>query len=206
MFLGSSFKTAHMAENCISILEIRLEHPLSFLLCDRGQAGCGFWFVEHMEIKKKNNWLRLKLQRGNSWDRKVRKLSIHQHRCIFSILNLSSNCYANPLSICTWFLQFSSLKYPVWWTWILVYFKLEFYKLHLAEKSSSNLERNSVHQTRYFNLENCKNKVQIDRGTDFWHLQLISSVEVRFELGKNVDWLRLVLLKLCNRESIKRRC
>ena len=21
-----------------------------------------------------------------------------------------------PLSICTWFLQFSSLKYPVWWT------------------------------------------------------------------------------------------
>ena len=87
--------------------------------------------------QEKNNWLRLKLQRGNSWDRKVRKLSIHQHRCIFSILNLSSNCYANPLSICTWFLQFSSLKYPVWWTWFLVYFKLQ-YRLQQEEKSSAD--------------------------------------------------------------------
>ena len=26
-----------------------------------------------------------------------------------------------PLSIYTWFLQFSSLKYRVWWTWFLVY-------------------------------------------------------------------------------------
>ena len=43
-----------------------------------------------------------------------------------------------PLSVCTWFLQFSSLKYRVWWTWFLVYLKLEFYRLQLAEKSSSN--------------------------------------------------------------------
>ena len=33
-----------------------------------------------------------------------------------------------------------------------------------AEKSSSNLGKNPVHQTRYFKLENCKNQVQIDRG------------------------------------------
>ena len=45
--------------------------------------------------------------------------------------------HSNPQSVCTWFLQFSSLKYPVWWTWFLVYFKLEFYRLQQAEKSSS---------------------------------------------------------------------
>ena len=32
-FLGSFFRAAHMAKNWISILEIKLRHPLSFLLC-----------------------------------------------------------------------------------------------------------------------------------------------------------------------------
>ena len=41
-----------------------------------------------------------------------------------------------PISIWTWFLQFSSLKYQVWWTGFLVYFKLEFYRLQQAEKFS----------------------------------------------------------------------
>ena len=53
---------------------------------------------------------------------------------------------------------------PVWWTWFLVYFKLEFYRQQI-EKSRSNLKKNPVHQTRYFKLQNCKNQVQIDRGT-----------------------------------------
>ena len=34
-------------------------------------------------------------------------------------------------------LAFYSLKYRVWWTWLLVYFKLEFYRLQQAAKSSS---------------------------------------------------------------------
>ena len=75
-----------------------------------------------------------------------------------------------PLSICTWFLQFSSLKYWVWWIEFLVYFKLEFYRLQQAEKSSSNWEKNPVYQTGYLKLENCKNQVQIDRGI-FSHLR-----------------------------------
>ena len=33
-------------------------------------------------------------------------------------------------SICTWFLQTSSSKYQVWWTGFLVYYKLEFCRLH----------------------------------------------------------------------------
>ena len=42
------------------------------------------------------------------------------------------------LFICNWFLQFASLKYQVWWTWLLVYFKCEFHRLQQAEKSSTN--------------------------------------------------------------------
>jgi hypothetical protein len=34
LFLGSFFRTADTAENLFSILEIRLRHPLFFLLCD----------------------------------------------------------------------------------------------------------------------------------------------------------------------------
>ena len=43
-----------------------------------------------------------------------------------------------PLSICTWLLQISSLKYRVWWTGFFVYFKLEFCRLHRQSNSSSN--------------------------------------------------------------------
>ena len=58
----------------------------------------------------------------------------------------------NPflLSLCTQFLQFFSLKYRVWQTWFFVSFKLEFCRLQQAEKSSSNLKKNPVHQTGYF--------------------------------------------------------
>ena len=59
-------------------------------------------------------------------------------------------------------MQFSSLKlYPVWQTWFLLYFKLGFYKLQQAEKSSSNWEK-----IQFIKLENCKNQVQIDRRKD----------------------------------------
>ena len=46
-----------------------------------------------------------------------------------------------PPSNCYWFLQFFSLKYKVWWTGFLVCFKLEFYRLQQAEKSSSNWKK-----------------------------------------------------------------
>ena len=45
LFLGSFFRTADTAENWFSILEIRLRHPLFFLLC-----GC------ILEFLKKLHW------------------------------------------------------------------------------------------------------------------------------------------------------
>ena len=45
MFLGSFFRAAHMAKNCISILEIRLGHPLSFLLCGLDTSDSNFCSV-----------------------------------------------------------------------------------------------------------------------------------------------------------------
>ena len=59
-----------------------------------------------------------------------------------------------PPPVCTWLLQSSSLKYRVWWTWFLVFFKYEFYRLQQTEKSSSNFGKNPVHQTWNFQLEN----------------------------------------------------
>ena len=41
--------------------------------------------------------------------------------------------------------------------------ELDFYCLCNLQKSSSNLEKNLVHQTRDFKLENIKNQVQIDK-------------------------------------------
>jgi hypothetical protein len=69
---------------------------------------------------------------------------------------------SSPLSICTQFLQFSCLKYRVWWNGFLVYVKVEFYRLHQAEKSSSNLEKNPVHHFDISNWRIAKNQVQID--------------------------------------------
>ena len=65
------------------------------------------------------------------------------------------------LFIWTQFLQFFCLKYPVWRTWFLLYFKLGFYRLQQAEKSSSNWEK-----IQFIKLENCKNQVQIDMRND----------------------------------------
>ena len=68
---------------------------------------------------------------------------------------------------CSWFLQISSLRYWVWWTWFLVYFKLEFYRLKQTENPVQTGKKKSVLQTGYFKLENSKNQVQIDRGKKF---------------------------------------
>ena len=49
-------------------------------------------------------------------------------------------------------------NYPVWWTWFLVYFKLEFYRLQQAEKSGI-LEFGKLHS--YFYIFDWKNLVVI---------------------------------------------
>ena len=54
-----------------------------------------------------------------------------------------------PLSICTWFLTFSSWKYQVWWTW---FFFLVWTWFLQATKAV-----NQVYQTRNFKQENIKN-------------------------------------------------
>ena len=85
----------------------------------------------------------------------------------FRVLVHSTLNNSVPLSIWTRFLQLSSLKYPVWRTWFLFYFKIEFCRLQQAEKTQLKLGKNPVHQTGYFKLNNYKNQVQIDRRRSF---------------------------------------
>ena len=66
------------------------------------------------------------------------------------------------LSIFTWFLQFSSLKYRVWWNGFFP--SLNWIFLPAVACKILKLTKNPVHKTQYFKLENCKNQVQINRG------------------------------------------
>ena len=70
-----------------------------------------------------------------------------------------------PLLICTWFLKNPVLKNLVALDELFVFYKLDCYCLCSLQKSSSNYEKNPVHQTGNFTLENLKNPVQIDRGS-----------------------------------------
>ena len=113
-------------------------------------------------------------------------------------------CSLYPLSSCTRFLKNFSLKYQVWWTGFLVYFKLEFYWLQQAEKSSSNLEKNPFHQTWYFKLVNCKNQVQIDRRIE-WHNSVCGGgeKEIQFPAWKLLTPLRqkrLMTFHICSHQ------
>ena len=121
-----------------------------FFVCFLGElkkTKCPFeikWplvFIARWEWKLSNLKIRLQDSAGpvktcygkNDW------WKLHHISCVPNEKCLSSKyILPSPLSICTWFLQFSSLKYPVWWTWFSVYFKLEFYRLQQAEKSSSD--------------------------------------------------------------------
>ena len=60
-------------------------------------------------------------------------------------------CILNPcpLSICTWFLTFYSLKFRVWWTGFFYKFELHFYCCKIQFKQGEN----QIHQTWYFKLE-----------------------------------------------------
>ena len=88
--------------------------------------------------------------------------------------------YLSALDFCNspvWNIEFDELFFSLFQTWIL----------QQAEKSSSNWEKISVHQTWYFKQENCKNQVQIDR-------KYVSKCE-----GKSVllDDFFLIKKKLC---------
>ena len=53
------------------------------------------------------------------------------------------------------------ISIDIYWSWNsekIAYFKPESFRLQQAEKSSSNKEKNQVHQIRYFKLENLKNQ------------------------------------------------
>ena len=122
----------------------------------------------------------------------VHFLNLHTFNQKLDIVKIQ--CWPSiPLSIWTQFLQFSRLKYPVWQTWSLLYFKLGFYRLQQAEKCSSNWEKNPFHQTGYFKLENCKNQSQIDRRNDvlvdpypffFWSMHTLFNAVKRYGLNK----------------------
>ena len=45
MSLGSFFRAAHTTKNCISILKIRLRHPLSYLLCALDTRYWNTWCI-----------------------------------------------------------------------------------------------------------------------------------------------------------------
>ena len=71
-----------------------------------------------------------------------------------------------PLSICTWFLTFFSLKF---WVWGAGFFQVWTGFLQATYTGS----KNPVYRTGNFKLENLKNQVQIDR--ELKKLQLLSS-------------------------------
>ena len=53
---GRFFRTADTAENWFSILEIRLRHPLFFLLCGFNQMFCENWNYIHMYTYYKDTY------------------------------------------------------------------------------------------------------------------------------------------------------
>ena len=67
------------------------------------------------------------------------------------------------LSICTWFLPFSSLKFQVWWTGFFSSSNWIFAGYTGSKNPVQTRKKNPVHQTWNFKLENFKNEMQIDR-------------------------------------------
>ena len=106
-------------------------------------------------------------------------LSVVYHRPKHSTEAEALQCF--PLSICTGFLKFSSLMnlfFSLFQTWIL--------QATAGKKKWFKMGKNPVHQTWYFKLENCKNQVQIDRGSVFQSKQPLSKqVPVLHNVPKN---------------------
>ena len=55
------------------------------------------------------------------------------------------------------------MKYPVWWAWFLFILNLNVTSYSRQENPVQTWEKNPVHQTWFFKLENSKNQVKIDR-------------------------------------------
>ena len=104
-----------------------------------------------------------------------------------------------PLSIWTYFLTFSSLKYRVWWTRSLVYFKNEFYRQqHTRQKNLvqhwKEIRFIKLKNIKFIKLKNIKNQLQIDRGSIIYGHYVtptrVGSLAIRPYI--TVDWVELL--------------
>ena len=96
--------------------------------------GWAIWELRNM-IRK---WGQKKMWKKRPWSTQRFKIAKHNH--------VLYGLYCKTWSFIL--LSIFSLKYRVWWTWSLVYFKLEFYRLQQqSEKSSANYEKILTFQT-----------------------------------------------------------
>ena len=98
---------------------------------------CPLWIDKNQGIGRKfksrcKQWSEIKIGKSRNTTLAWRK-----------IIHITQKDY--PPSSCNWFLQFLNLKYKVWWSGFLDFFKLEFYRLQQTEKSSWS---NWIFQTR----------------------------------------------------------
>ena len=87
---------------------------------------------------------------------------------LFSFVPKYLSFISYPLSICTRFLQFSFLKYWVWWTGFLVYFKHSgLRKWGTVQKSFNNkihyIHNNQITMILYLNYKNKKTVFSIKK-------------------------------------------
>ena len=92
--------------------------------------------------------------------------------------------YLSALDFCNssvWNIKFDELDFFLSLNWI-------FYVCCSLQTSSLKLNKNPVHQTGYFKLENCKNQVQIDRGSGFPYLTSIITDRIWLSLHQESNF------------------
>ena len=81
------------------------------------------------------------------------------------------------------------------WNWIFSLFQTWILQATAGRKIQFKLEKNPVHQTQYFELENWKNPVQIDKGNSFqrpWRMDTLSNI---VKIDYKVNLLRSINLQ-----------
>ena len=114
-----------------------------------------------------------------------------------------------PLSICTWILQFSSLKYPVWWTWlsyrrqknpVQTRKKIQFNKLDISNWSNiTYLWEAAMHSLVKhvspsplllwkfsFPLTSCKNNMKIIVFRSIWNIKILN-IRLKSSISQFID-------------------
>ena len=100
--------------------------------------------------------------------------------------------YTGPLSICTWFLKFSSLKqYQFWWTGFFPSLNRIFLPAVACKEVWNRLKIEFIKLDMYFKLENCKSRVQIDKGNE---CKLYILTAQPFKMDKSSNQATLVVL------------